>query len=316
MKSRAMLLRFSEQYISTLRDYINGYGEYALKRAYEMGRKAAGEGVGVLDLAASHHEALSMILPDAESESERRQILEAAATFLAESLSPYEMTHRSYQEANNSLLKLNVELEQRVHERTQELESLNRELTDFAHVVSHDLKAPLAAIVSITDVILEEYGETMDEEGAELLNLLVGRAQRMQQLIEGILQYSRAGRICEDKLEVDMNLLVNDVAQMLAPPANIQVQIINRLPILICEKTRLQQVFQNLLSNSIKFMDKPEGKITISSEEEPTFHLFAVQDNGPGIPESQLHRVFQLFAIGSRAQNSTGVGLCGCEKNH
>lgn len=197
-----------------------------------------------------------------------------------------------------------------------ELESANEELKNFAYVVSHDLKAPLRAIGSLADWLSTDYADKFDDEGKEHMRLLVNRVHRMGSLIDGILQYSRVGRVKETAVAVDLNQLVRDVIELLAPPPNIVVTIENPLPAVMTEPTRIQQVFQNLLSNAIKYMDKPEGKISIACDAEDTQWKFSITDNGPGIDRQHFDKIFQLFqTLAPRDRvESTGVGLALAKK--
>ncbi|MBF0460351.1 MAG: hypothetical protein HQL87_03055 [Magnetococcales bacterium] len=193
----------------------------------------------------------------------------------------------------------------------QELERTNQELQQFAYIISHDLKAPLRAIHSLVQWIAEDYGPLFDDDGREQLDLLQGRVRRMDQLIEGVLHYSRIGRIREEMVPVNLNKLVLEVIDLLSPPPTITVRMVSRLPVVVCEKVRIGQVFQNLLSNAIKFMDKPHGEITITCVEQESFYQFGVQDNGPGIAPKDHERIFQIFQTlhAGDAYGSTGIGL-------
>lgn len=198
----------------------------------------------------------------------------------------------------------------------QELESANDELKNFAYVVSHDLKAPLRAIGSLAAWIASDYADQFDAEGKENLNLLVGRVRRMDRLIDGILQYSRVGRIKEALVAVNLESLLPEIIDSLQPPPHIQIQVDFPLPVLRLEPTRVQQVFQNLISNSIKYMDKPTGKIHVRAEPDGAYWHFSVSDNGPGIEPRHFDRIFQLFqTLAPRDRiESTGVGLALVKK--
>jgi PAS domain S-box-containing protein len=206
--------------------------------------------------------------------------------------------------------------EERQAQLLKELESANRELNDFAYIVSHDLKAPLRAIGSLATWILTDYTDKFDKDGKEQMNLLLSRVKRMHDLIEGILQYSRAGRTKEEKVEVNLNELVPGVIDMIGSPENIEIKIENELPTILCEKIRIQQVFQNLLSNAIKFMDKPKGEINIGCVEDGASWRFSVADNGPGIEEKHFGKIFQIFQTLSPRDvfESTGIGLSVVKK--
>ena len=198
----------------------------------------------------------------------------------------------------------------------RELESANEELKNFGYVVSHDLKAPLRAIGSLADWISTDYADKFDDEGKEHMRLLISRVHRMDGLIDGILQYSRVGRVKEVVVAVELNHLVREVIDLLAPPKNIAVSIVNSLPTVMAEPTRIQQVFQNLLSNAIKYMDKPEGEIRIACVAEGRQWKFSIADNGPGIEQQHFEKIFQLFqTLAPRDRvESTGVGLALVKK--
>ena len=193
----------------------------------------------------------------------------------------------------------------------KELESVNQELRDFAYIVSHDLKAPLRSIGSLSDWLIQDYNEVIDEEGKELLKLLKARIGRMHGLIEGVLQYSKVGRLKDDKELVDVNELLAETIDLLDPPKSCKLQVDKNLPTVSYDKVRLQQVFQNLLSNAIKFLDKPLGKIFVLFSEDESYYYFAIKDNGPGIEETYFQRIFQIFQTlkAKDEYESTGIGL-------
>jgi light-regulated signal transduction histidine kinase (bacteriophytochrome) len=197
-----------------------------------------------------------------------------------------------------------------------ELESANQELNDFAYVVSHDLKAPLRAIGSLASWIVADCGDRLDDDGKQHLELLLGRVKRMNNLIEGVLQYSRVGRVREKKEPTNLSSLVPEVLDLLAPPANVEVRIDSELPTVVAEKTRLSQVFHNLVSNGIKFLDKPQGQIRIGCTDDGQFWRFHVADNGPGIEERHFEKVFQIFQTLQPRDTleSTGIGLAVVKK--
>ncbi|MCK4696491.1 MAG: GHKL domain-containing protein, partial [Candidatus Cloacimonetes bacterium] len=193
----------------------------------------------------------------------------------------------------------------------KELENVNDELQNFAYVVSHDLKAPLRAISTLANWISTDYSAKFDEEGQEQMQLLISRVKRMHNLIDGILEYSRVGRIKEEKITVNLNELLDEVIDIIAPPDNIKITVENILPTLSFERTRIGQIFQNLLSNAIKFMDKPKGTIKIGSIDKGDNWEFYISDNGPGIEEKHFSKIFKIFqTLQPRDEfESTGIGL-------
>ncbi|WP_229211402.1 MULTISPECIES: PAS domain S-box protein [unclassified Duganella] len=198
----------------------------------------------------------------------------------------------------------------------QEISSANEELTNFAYVVSHDLKAPLRGIGSLADWLATDYAEQFNDEGKEHMRLLINRVHRMSSLIDGILQYSRVGRVREAQSAVDLNQLLADVVDLLAPPPQFRITVAPALPTVLIEPTRIQQVFHNLISNAIKYMDKVDGVIDIGCEDDGSHWRFSVRDNGPGIETRHFERIFQLFqTLASRDRvESTGVGLALAKK--
>jgi len=198
----------------------------------------------------------------------------------------------------------------------EQLENANNELKDFAYVVSHDFKAPLRGIKTLTDWIITDYADKLDEEGKKQMDLLINRVDRMHNLIDGILQYSRVGRIKEQQAHVNLNELITEVIDMIASPKNITITVEKELPTVTCERTRIMQVFQNLLSNAVKYMDKPQGQIKIGYIEEKDFWKFSVADNGPGIQEKFFEKIFQMFQtlVPRDEFESTGVGLTVVKK--
>ena len=201
-------------------------------------------------------------------------------------------------------------------ELIDDLQAVNEELRNFAYVVSHDLKAPLRGIGSLADWLVSDYADKLDDQGREYLTLMKNRASRMDALIDGILEYSRVGRINETHVAVDLNVLVAETVQMLAPPPEVTVTVEGTLPTVVGERTRLQQLFQNLISNAIKHRDKPEGRIRVAAADAGTFWQLSIADNGPGIEPRHHERVFQLFQVLTPRdqKESTGVGLALVKK--
>ncbi len=232
-----------------------------------------------------------------------------------------EQLEQMVKERTDELTKTNEQLEQEVTERKRaqerqtellkQIESINRELRDFAHIVSHDLKAPLRGIKTLANWLSTDFADKLDKDGKEQMNLLSGRVDCMYQLIEGVFEYSRVGRIKEEWVQVNLSEVIPKVIDMVAPPENITITVENELPTIECEPTRIMQVFQNLLSNAVKYMDKPNGQIKVGCVQDDNFWKFSVADNGPGIEEKHFEKIFQIFQTLSPRDDSesTGVGL-------
>ncbi len=246
--------------------------------------------------------------------SEARELSVCYAEILADlAVTPEELRRRVdyFKERETLLTQYANELEDKVRERTSELEAANQELKDFAYVVSHDLKAPLRAISQLGEWIAQDCATAFDDQGKEHMCLLLGRAERMHNLIEGILNYSRIGRVKEKEQPVDLNELVRDVVDLLGTGSHMRITVENHLPVIRCERTRLQQIFQNLMDNAIKFMDKPEGEINISCVDDASHWRFCITDNGPGISQRYHEKIFQMFQtlMPRDHTESTGIGL-------
>ena len=135
----------------------------------------------------------------------------------------------------------------------EEVKKVNNELKDFAYIVSHDLKTPLRGVETIANWLAEKYADKLDEDGSDFLDLLAQRAQKMEKLIDGILRYSRADRAEEEKNTIDINELVADTIDILSTNESTAVKIETTLPTCSCRATQITQVFQNLISNAVKY---------------------------------------------------------------
>jgi len=192
-----------------------------------------------------------------------------------------------------------------------QLEAANQELKDFAYVISHDLRAPLRGVSSIAHWLITRYGSVFDKDGQELIDLLGGRVRRMEQMINGVLEYSRIGRDKATLSQVDLATVIPQIVLDIVPTDRMTVLIEGDLPTVNVEATRIRQVFQNLIDNAVKFMDKPQGEIQIGCLPDEALWCFYVRDNGCGIPAEHFDRIFQLFQTlqPKDQQESTGVGL-------
>ncbi len=206
---------------------------------------------------------------------------------------------------------LNSELEDRVKRRTAELQSANNELKDFAYVVSHDLKAPLRGISQLSQWFLQDYKDTLDKDGQELAELLIKRVDRLNKLINGILEYSRVGRIVNKEEKIDIGELLYDVIDLLNPDKKFQFKVPDILPVINADRIRIEQIFQNLISNSIKYIDKDIGVIEFLFEQDFMFYTFGVKDNGIGIDKKYHEKIFGIFQTLEQKEDNenTGIGL-------
>jgi len=213
--------------------------------------------------------------------------------------------------------------ERELEVRNDELEQTNRELDDFAYIASHDLKEPLRGIHNYSRFLIEDYADRFDEDGRAKLETLTRLSRRMETLIDSLLHYSRLGRTDLALDEVDVQEVVDDVVDRLGislREQNIEVRIARRLPVIQSDRVRLGEVFANLITNAIKYNDKPQRWIEIGVLDAPGAvggdpsgeHTFYVRDNGIGIPERHLDTVFRIFKRlhgRDRFGGGTGAGL-------
>ena len=200
---------------------------------------------------------------------------------------------------------------------TDKLARSNKELDQFAYITSHDLKAPLRGIANLSRWIEEDLASHITPSTREHLDLLRGRVNRMEALIDAILEYSRVGRVRTRPEPVDAGKLVDDIADLVAPPAGFSIRREGTLPVVVTEKTRLQQVMMNLITNAIKHHhDRPNGVVSVSAEDEGAFWRFRVKDNGPGIDPRFHEKIFVIFqTLEPRDKvEGTGIGLALVKK--
>jgi PAS domain S-box-containing protein len=196
------------------------------------------------------------------------------------------------------------------------LERSNRDLDQFAYVASHDLKAPLRGITNLAQWIGDDLKDVMTEETRKQLRLLTGRVHRMEALINGILDYSQAGREREQPESVDVRALLAETIEMLspAPPASIQVE--TPMPLVHAVRVPLQQVFLNLMSNALKHSMRKDALVKVRCSEKSDGWEFSISDNGPGIAPEYHERIWGIFQT-LRARDEvegTGIGLSVVKK--
>jgi signal transduction histidine kinase len=197
-------------------------------------------------------------------------------------------------------------------ESLQEVKKVNKQLERFVYIVSHDLKSPLSAIVTMLSVLQRNERVENDSYLCKELESISQAANYLTQMIASILEYSRLSIQHQTIEPVDVKELLQQITYLLFPPKNIKIIIEVPEIIIQTRKLKLQQVFQNLLSNAIKYNDKADGVIEIGVNEKDNFYVFYVKDNGPGIAEEDNHRIFKLFETTnnmSKTETGTGVGL-------
>ncbi|ANL32773.1 sensor histidine kinase [Rhizobium phaseoli] len=205
---------------------------------------------------------------------------------------------------------------------TAELERSNHDLDEFAYIASHDLKEPLRGLHNHSRFLLEDYEDKLDDDGVRRLNRLVRLSQRMEKLVNDLLYFSRLGRQQLAVKRADIGLIVKDVVatmELLLEERHARVVIDGRLPEVVCDAPRLTEVFRNLITNAIKYNDKPAPLVSIGYleryvGEDGTIarNVFFVRDNGKGIPREFHEDIFRIFKRLEKSQDSddgTGAGL-------
>jgi signal transduction histidine kinase len=204
-----------------------------------------------------------------------------------------------------------AQINQNLSAVNQLLNERNQELDQFTYIVSHDLKAPLRGIANLSEWIEEDLEDKLDEDASKNMSLLRNRVQRMNSFIDGLLEYSRVGKYQETKTTVDLQKLLYDIIDSLAPAPSFKIDIQSKMPVIQTEVLPLQQVFSNLISNSIKHHHRDRGTITINAVEQGKYYQFSVADDGIGIAledQAKIFTIFQTLAAKDTKEN-TGIGL-------
>lgn len=215
--------------------------------------------------------------------------------------------------AELALQELNERLEEKVTERTAQLEGVNQELEAFSYSVSHDLRAPLRAINGYSKILEEDFAPVLDEEGNRLLKVIQDSAERMNTLIDDLLAFSKLGRQSLRKTAIPMTELMQDTLDELRRITNHRAEIkLNELHPVLADPALMKHVIMNLLSNAVKYSSQTKNpKIEISSKSKKTEIVYCIKDNGVGF---DMQYVDKLFGVFQRLHSSdqfegTGVGL-------
>lgn len=208
----------------------------------------------------------------------------------------------------------NRELERRVAQRTAELEAANQELEAFSYSISHDLRAPLRAVNGFAGIVLEDYGSLLPEEGQRYLERIRKGGQRMGDLIDDLLAFSRLSRQPMTRRAVDNRRLVQEIIEELAPqPASNQLELrIGELPPAVGDPALLKQVWANLISNALKYSrGRTPPVVEIGSSQDNGENIYFVRDNGTGFDMRYAEKLFGVFQRLHREEEfeGTGVGL-------
>ena len=200
-------------------------------------------------------------------------------------------------------------LEKQKEELLKSLEKQNEQLNEYAHIVSHDLKSPLRSISALLSWTKEDFAEKIGGESLINLNLMEDKVEKMDKLIGDILNYSSIEDQGMNNNDVNVNEVVERIIDTIFIPDHIKVLIKRKLPTVKADPTRLQQLFQNLMSNAINYIDKEKGLVEVDFEDTKDFYVFSIKDNGVGIPKEYHEKIFKIFNTLGGFEKSTGIGL-------
>ena len=308
-----------------LRHYLSGAEEAARLQSYQVARDAMASGVGLLEVVADHREALAIGLSGARTLEECVRCVNASSELLAESLGPFEMAHRGFQESNETLFRVNRDLERQVTERLEaeeaagmakeEAERANRAKSEFLSRMSHELRTPLNAILGFGQLL---EMDSLEEEHAESVQQILKGGRHLLELINEVLDIARieSGRLTmsvEPIVLADVLRESLDLIRPLAADQQIQLNTGDSWPTdgyVKADRQRLKQVLLNLLSNAVKY-NRSGGAVTVRCLKADGAGLrVEVSDDGPGIRPEFMERLFIPFdRLGAEATEVEGTGL-------
>lgn len=294
-------------YLSTLDTYLHAGGETALSDAYELGRRALAQGLGVLDMALLHGSAVEQLVLSAPAGDQQR-LAHAATDIFKELLSLFEMTFRGYREANAELQRLNEVLRQ----QKEQLEVANRELEAFSYSASHDLRNPLGAIEGLSSLLLLRSGSALDDPGKHHLGLIQESARQMRQLIDDLMSLARVNRSELQLADVDAGMLARGILTRLstATPGRASQIDVQEGIYAVADRNLLVIALENLLGNAWKFTSKrARAEIAFGREERGGELVYFVRDNGAGFDMDKADKLFTAFKRLHAASDFEGTGI-------
>lgn len=323
----------TEDYRQALREYFEGGGEEALLRAYQIGRSGMAAGLGVLEMAAVHQEALVENLLQMLDQEDGRRVARSASEFFTESLAAFEMSHRGLDEANEILSHLNDELTKRIEamlhdyraaqDVIEEQQRMSRLKSEFISLVSHELRTPLTSIHGALGLLKLNAARTLSPRALQLLDVARRNSERLVRLVGEILDLEKIenGTLTFALGPVSVRELLSQAVEANWPFAS-QHEV--RLELgdapsgawVRGDFDRLMQVLTNLISNAIKFSSAGQ-RVEIHASHLHDGIRVSIRDEGPGIPESFRSKIFERFAQAdssvTRRQGGTGLGLSICK---
>jgi PAS domain S-box-containing protein len=222
-----------------------------------------------------------------------------------------------FDQAHRAIGSIGIHLDITEHKKLQlekekllsKLEQSNESLKEYAYVVSHDLKSPLRSIEALASWLSNDYADSLDDAGKEYLKLIQDKIESMENLISGILAYSTANTSELNNTEFDLHEVVSRIEDSIFIPEHVKLVVPKTLPRIIADKTKVHQLFQNIISNAVVHIEKENGLVEILYNEEPDHWQFCIKDNGVGIPKKYHQKIFEIFQSASNDKKSTGIGL-------
>lgn len=200
-------------------------------------------------------------------------------------------------------------LENQREELVINLAKTNKELEDYAQIVSHDLKSPLQSIHSLISWIKEDNDDEFNPQTLEYLSMIEHKVEKMDHLIDGILTYSKIDKGDVLLENVNTHQIIQGIIDIIYIPEKVTITIKNELPVLKADRYRIQQLFQNLIGNAVNYIERDSGFVEVSSQEFDNYYVFSIKDNGVGIDKKNHSKIFNTFQSYTSSQKSTGIGL-------
>ena len=223
----------------------------------------------------------------------------------------------------NNKLSTESQLKNEIHslyknlnDKSKEVLLLNSELRTVTYNLSHSIKTPLHGINQISQWLKEDYKNSIGSDAQELLNMLTYRVEKLNAIIDNLLEYTDIKVKLEKLSKLDLNYVLKNLINFLNVPQNIEINIARNMPHLKIEKKYIESIFTNLIENSIKFMDKEKGRIEVGFVELNKEYMFFIRDNGPGIEEKYFEKIFTMFHSinNNESIENLGVGLALTKK--
>jgi light-regulated signal transduction histidine kinase (bacteriophytochrome) len=274
--------------------FLQGGGEESLLRGYEIGRRTVEADQSLLKLVECCHETFAQGLRRASSVQQVSEIARSAGELLSASLAPFEMTHRGYKESVRGLVEA------------------NRQLEAFSYSVAHDLRSPLSVIIGFNDLVIEQFGSALGEDGRAMVAGIRRSAERMEQIIKGLLDLSRLGRKEISPEQVDLSKMANEIiAEHRETDAGRAVSVsIQGGMIAEADYQLMWSLMTNLISNAWKYTSKrKEAEIEIGTEEVNGERAYFVRDNGAGFDMQQAGKLFSPFQRMHGMDEFEGIGI-------